>query len=192
MLSLILANGGWILVPIALTSVAMVSVTVERACRLIPLRRRMEDDRLAVIDVLATGGSTLSGGSPAVRIATAMLKASPKNRREAGLDAAQQEVIACERGLGVLLAASQVAPLFGLLGTVVGLIEAFQGASAAATISASVLSGGIYKALTTTVAGLIVAIPAYLLYVGFSAMVARIAQHLERTVKDIVTVVDRP
>lgn len=194
MLGLILAHGGWILVPIAVTSVATLAVSLERAWRLLPLRRQLDVDRQALIEALAVSGPEAArdqadGATPVGRIGHAVLNARAQGEdtmRRCALEAAQREVTACERGLGVLLAASQVAPLFGLLGTVLGLIDAFQGASSADRISASVLSGGIYQALTTTVAGLLVAIPAYLLYVGFGGVVARIAQALERTVSDVV------
>lgn len=197
MLGLVVAHGGWILLPIAATSVAAVAVALERCLRLLPMRGRIERMRLDLVGVIATAGAEAAQAraitdTPVGRIGEAIL-ASRTNGEEAmrrdGLEAAQREVAACERGLGILLAASQVAPLFGLLGTVLGLIEAFQGASTAERISASVLSGGIYKALTTTVAGLLVAIPAYLAYMGLGGVVARIVQSLERTVGDLTRAV---
>jgi len=198
MLGLILAHGGWILVPIGVTSIATLAMALERGWRLLPLRRRIDAERTALIEVLAVSGPAAAleqaEDSPVGRIGRAALGARDQGEdamRRCALEAAQREVAACERGLGVLLAASQVAPLFGLLGTVLGLIDAFQGASSADRISASVLSGGIYQALTTTVAGLLVAIPAYLLYVGLAGVVARISQSLERTVSDLVAAVVR-
>ena len=69
-------------------------------------------------------------------------------------------------------------PLLGLLGTVLGLIEAFQHAGPK---QAEAMSTGIYQALATTAAGLIVAIPAWTIYqslVGVSGTVARECEHL--------------
>jgi biopolymer transport protein ExbB len=199
MLGLVIEHGGWILIPIALTSIAALGVAIERALRLFPLSAAIERDRQALLQALALGGADSAreeadADRPLGRVVKAMLvdhELGSEAMRRTALDAAQREVIHCERGLGVLLAASQVAPLFGLLGTVVGLIEAFQGASTADHISAGVLSGGIYKALTTTVAGLLVAIPTYLFYAYFSGLVARIAQGLERSVSDLVRAASR-
>lgn len=199
MLGLILTYGGWILIPIALTSIATVTVAIERGWRLLPLRRRLEADRRLWIEALALGApeqalESVPVSSPVGRMGRATLRERPRGEdamRQAATAAAQLEVTACERGLGVLLASSQVAPLFGLLGTVIGLISAFQGASTAERISASVLSGGIYQALTTTVAGLLVAIPAYLLYVGLVGIVGRLTQQIERIAEDLVRVETR-
>jgi biopolymer transport protein ExbB len=88
-------------------------------------------------------------------------------------------VPALERGLGVLLVAAQVAPLLGLLGTVVGLIEAFRAAATATSVTPAVLADGLYKALGTTVAGLWVAIPAFIAYGSFSSLAGRLCDQLE-------------
>lgn len=71
------------------------------------------------------------------------------------------EVDGMNRNIRVLELIAMVSPLLGLLGTVLGMIESFQGlAMAEGSANASVLAGGIWEALLTTAAGLIVAIPA--------------------------------
>lgn len=70
--------------------------------------------------------------------------------------------------LKVLEVVATVAPLIGLLGTVLGMVEAFKAMElAGANVDPAVLSGGIWKALSTTAAGLIVAIPAFILHSWF-------------------------
>lgn len=70
--------------------------------------------------------------------------------------------------LKVLEVVATVAPLIGLLGTVLGMVEAFKAMElAGANVDPSVLSGGIWKALSTTAAGLIVAIPAFMIHSWF-------------------------
>ncbi len=72
-----------------------------------------------------------------------------------------------------------VAPLIGLLGTVTGMIEAFQAMEAAGKqVDPSVLSGGIWQALLTTAVGLIVAIPASLLHSWFERKVEVCSQNM--------------
>lgn len=81
-----------------------------------------------------------------------------------------------EGGFRLLDAVAQVAPLLGLFGTVLGMIEAFrtmQGAGA--TVDPSVLAGGIWVALLTTAVGLAVAMPASVLLTWFEARVAAAA-----------------
>jgi biopolymer transport protein ExbB len=69
------------------------------------------------------------------------------------------EMVAMERSRGWLIAFYQIAPLIGILGTIWGLIEAFMIIERSATTDPHLLAGGIYQALITTVAGLVVAIP---------------------------------
>ncbi|NJL29447.1 MAG: phospholipid carrier-dependent glycosyltransferase, partial [Thermoanaerobaculia bacterium] len=78
---------------------------------------------------------------------------------------AQAELDNMERGLAILSLVATISPLLGLLGTVTGLVEAFQNLQAAGDrVDPAILSGGIWEALLTTVMGLSVAIPASVLY----------------------------
>lgn len=72
----------------------------------------------------------------------------------------RQEVAYLERYIGILGLIAAIAPLLGLLGTVIGMIEVFAVISLEGVGKAGLLAGGISKALTTTAAGLCVAIPA--------------------------------
>ena len=196
MLQLILATGGWVLVPIALTSIAALTIIIERLWRLLPLGRSFAAVRTAFHADLLHGGpaqaeAALDGQTPMARVLCAGLRVrdgGPELMRLAALDAAQREVPGLERGLGVLLATTQVAPLFGLLGTVVGLIEAFQAASLADQVTVKLLAGGVYKALSATVAGLLVAIPAFLAYAAIAGLVGRLAEQLEHAATDLPVV----
>ena len=87
---------------------------------------------------------------------------------------AEAELARLERGFRLLDAIAQSAPLLGLFGTVLGMIQAFQAMQGAGTsVDPSVLAGGIWVALLTTAVGLAVAIPASLVLTWFEATVAR-------------------
>lgn len=196
MLRYILTTDGWILVPLALLSLTALAVAIERGWRLLPLRRRCRVDRLALLEALVREGpeaavAVIDPASPVARVARAGLAAKTRGLelvRLAALDAAQREVAACERGLGVLLVATQAAPLLGLLGTVVGLVHAFQGASGSGQINSALLMSGIHQAFGATIAGLLIAIPAFLAYAGLTGVVARIADQLEQAATDLPSV----
>jgi biopolymer transport protein ExbB len=82
-----------------------------------------------------------------------------------------------ERYLGALLIIIGVEPMLGFLGTIVGLIQAFMTWEQLGTnITVSALAAGIYQAMITTAAGLIVAIPAYILY---HLIVGKIKSHAQ-------------
>ncbi len=79
-----------------------------------------------------------------------------------------------ERGLNVLDMVSQLAPLLGLFGTVLGMIEAFQTLQGAGnSVDPALLAGGIWVALLTTAAGLAVAMPTSLVLTWFEARMTR-------------------
>lgn len=85
---------------------------------------------------------------------------------------ANLEVSRLETGLPFLATIAGGAPMIGFLGTVMGLVSAFMDMSqAGGTIDISILAGGMYVAMITTVGGLIVGIPAYF---GYNFLVARI------------------
>lgn len=85
---------------------------------------------------------------------------------------AEQKILPLEKGFRVLDTVAQLAPLLGLLGTVLGMIEAFQALQAAGSqVDPSVLAGGIWVALITTAAGLSVAMPTSMALSWFEARI---------------------
>lgn len=89
------------------------------------------------------------------------------------------------RGLEVI---GTLSPLLGLLGTVLGMIEAFQQLEIAGTrVDPGLLSGGIWEALLTTAAGLVVAIPTLAMLNWFERIVQRTAHEMENAVTQVFT-----
>lgn len=96
---------------------------------------------------------------------------------------AMEKVESRLRGLATI---THVAPLLGLLGTVVGLVIAFQNIElAAGDVRAEQLAGGIWEALLSTVFGLIVAIPCMVAYHGFESLADRIARRMQSIVSEL-------
>jgi biopolymer transport protein ExbB len=110
--------------------------------------------------------------SPVLRMA---LSAAPTPELSARVDAEAEDRFArLERGLGALDMVAQLAPLMGLFGTVIGMIEAFQKLqSAGSSVDPSLLAGGIWVALLTTAAGLAVAMPTSLVLSWLTARMQR-------------------
>jgi biopolymer transport protein ExbB len=112
--------------------------------------------------------------------------------REAIEDASVHEVPRLERNLPVLATVAHVAPLLGLLGTVTGLVQAFQVIESKATVLNPVnpgdLAGGIWEALLTTVFGLCVAIPTYVAYNYLVSRVDGFVLDMERSATDLLNI----
>jgi biopolymer transport protein ExbB len=103
------------------------------------------------------------------------------------------EIYALEKGLPTLATVAGGAPMIGFLGTVMGMIRAFVDmASAGNNIDVSLLSRGIYTALVTTVAGLIVGIVAYFAYNILVARVEKVVNKLEAHSTEFLDLLNEP
>ncbi|MEM9492261.1 MAG: MotA/TolQ/ExbB proton channel family protein [Myxococcota bacterium] len=177
----LLAEGGWPMGPIYLCSVATTVVVLYkwsqyRAARLGDmswLERVLEPLRRGNLD--RAHSDARAETHPAARAIAAALQMSEHRPDRVSAEAARVgglELQRFERHLGVLSFIAQVAPLLGLLGTVVGMVSLFfdleQSPRAAGDIS--VLSSGMWTALLTTAAGLVVAVAAL---AGHSYLAAR-------------------
>ncbi len=101
---------------------------------------------------------------------------------------ANLEVSKLENGLPILASVAGGAPMIGFLGTVLGLVKAFMNMSAAGgTVDMSILAGGMYVAMITTVGGLIVGIPTYF---GYNYLVARIEKLVFRMEANSIAFMD--
>lgn len=120
----------------------------------------------------------------------AALRANPDDRAGAlalAGQAAADEIAVLSRHMRLLEGTVQAAPMLGLLGTVVGMIQAFARlAETAGAADPAVLAGGIWTALTTTAAGLAIAIVFYFVALWFEARIEAERNALERLVSQLL------
>ena len=103
------------------------------------------------------------------------------------------EVARLERGLPILATIAGGAPMIGFLGTVIGMVQAFFNmAQAGNNIDITLLSGGIYVAMVTTVGGLIVGIIAYFGYNYLTSQISDLVFKMESTIIDFMDMVHEP
>jgi biopolymer transport protein ExbB len=103
------------------------------------------------------------------------------------------EIAKLEKGLPLLATASGGAPMIGFLGTVVGMVQAFYNMSHAGNnIDVSLLSGGIYVAMVTTVGGLIVGIIAYFAYNILTARIESLVHKMEARTVEFMDLLNEP
>ncbi|NEV63501.1 MotA/TolQ/ExbB proton channel family protein [Thiorhodococcus minor] len=196
MLDLIYA-GGWLMVPIVACSVIATAIVIERAWTL-RRRRIMPKNLVSRIwqlhrDSALTDAAILEirNGSPLGRMLAAGLinrHHSHEIMKESINDTGRHVVAELERFLNTLGTIAAVAPLLGLLGTVLGMIDVFGVIMEAGVGNAGVLAGGISKALVTTAAGLSVAIPALLFHRFFDNRVGQLAIDMEEQALRLVEV----
>jgi biopolymer transport protein ExbB len=103
------------------------------------------------------------------------------------------EVFRLEKGLATLATIAGAGPMIGFLGTVAGMISAFfEMANAGQNIDVSMLAGGIYVALVTTVGGLIVGIIAFIAYNQLVSMVDKVVNKMEATSIEFIDLLQEP
>jgi len=185
---LILA-GGPIMVPIGLCSVVALGFLVERMAALSKARLAPGGFQAGLVEALARGpASALEFCQQRPRVAVARVMAAALRRFEApraeveraAEEAGAREVGTLTRRLRPLVIVTAVAPLLGLLGTVMGMIQAFQVMALQKGIGKpELLAGGIAAALVTTAAGLSVAIPVQVAWYWLKAKVDRFAGAIE-------------
>jgi biopolymer transport protein ExbB len=108
-------------------------------------------------------------------VAAATLAAHRRNPAESEETmhvALSQEKMLLERNTGMLGTMAAIAPLLGLLGTVWGIMRAFQAMASSGSAAPSVVAAGVAEALVTTAAGLVIAVPAVMLYNHFNRRLA--------------------
>ncbi|HYV45280.1 MAG TPA: MotA/TolQ/ExbB proton channel family protein [Myxococcaceae bacterium] len=109
-------------------------------------------------------GRVIGAGLMAYRLSPANREVAVESVARALERQAQREVQSLKRGLGLLATVGSTAPFVGLLGTVMGIITAFQSMAASGSGGLGTVSSGIAEALITTAFGLLVAIPAVMAY----------------------------
>lgn len=191
----ILTAGGWLMVPIILCSILVIAIGGERFWTLDP-KKIAPRHLLAQVwswiknnQLDASKLRELKQSSPLGRILAAGLSNSRHGRdvmKDSIQEAASQVIHEMERYLTILSTIANIAPLLGLLGTVIGMIKVFTAIMLQGTGNAGVLAGGISEALITTAAGLTVAIPAMILHRFFQRRVDTIVVTMEEEAVKLV------
>ena len=134
------------------------------------------------------------GPVPRVLHAVILKHGAPRSElREIAQEAGQLEVPRLERNLPLLGTIAYATPLIGLLGTVLGLLSAFQQISAhGGYATASEIAGGVYESLLTSAGALTVAIPAFVAHSYLSARVSAVLHDIERAAIETIEILCGP
>jgi len=200
-LLLVIRDGGLLMVPIALCSFVLLVFVFERAIclrrgRVIPrpfVKRFLQQMREGRLDRQRALELCEKNRSPVAEVFAAAVRKWGRPAVEveqAIIDAGERVTNDLRKYLRVLNGVSTISPLLGLLGTVVGMIHAFNEiATADAMGRPELLASGISQALLTTAAGLSVAIPALIAYLYFSGRVDHLIMNLDALGQKIVDLI---
>ena len=199
------ADGGFMMYPLVLCSLVALGVIIAKVWTLF-IAHRDSRQLLHSIEDLTQGGRMSDAialaentRGPVAAILLAGLR-RVKERQAGGQGSARDvqkaisttgiiELDFLERGLAVLGTIANVAPMLGFLGTVIGMILAFQAIEIAGQVDPQLVASGIKVALITTAAGLTIAIPVNIAYNYFVTRIDRLIQDMEEGAQKVLSLI---
>lgn len=194
-------KGGWIMVPIVVLLFLVFFYAFER---LFVIAKSAGDNRTllpSIRDYIMNGqidsarNLCRSVNSPVSRVLEKGISRIGRPTREiedAMESEGRQEVARLERHLSVLSLIAKLAPMFGFVGTIIGVIKIFFDISLQDNISISVISGGLYQKMVTSAGGLIVGMLAFACYHLLNSWVDRITVRIERNSMEFIDLMHEP
>ena len=190
-------KGGPVMAPILLGSILGLAIVVERAIALLRITAEEgQQCRTRLLHEMRQGrlaealGATQGVAHPVAPVLRRGLEqwGLPLAAMERAMEqAAQAQIRLLERWLGGLASIITIEPMLGFLGTITGLIRAFMAWEAAGTrVTVSLLAAGIYEAMITTAAGLIIAIPLLAAHNAILSQIKRLAGTLTDAANDLL------
>ncbi len=195
-------KGGFMMIPIILSSFIAVYVFVERMLT-VNKANQSPDAFMGRIKEMVLRGDINGAKSLCTQFDSPIARmiekgvariGSPLKTIEASIEnVAKLELFKLEKNLSILATVSGSAPMMGFLGTVIGMVQAFISiAQEEGSVSPKLLSSGIYTAMITTVAGLVVGIIAYLAYNYLVTRVSKVVHKMEYSSIEFIDLLQEP
>ena len=197
----LLLAGGWIMLPLALLLVIAIFFFFER---LIAIRNAGKLDynfMIIIRDHIVSGNVTAARSlarntfNPVARMIDKGLQriGKPIEAIERSMEnVGKLEIYKMERNLSVLSLIAGIAPMFGFLGTIVGMVQLFYGISATGEYTLNTIAGGIYTKMITSASGLIIGLLAYVGYNYLNAQIDKNVNQMESASAEFIDVLQEP
>ncbi len=198
----LISFGGWFIMgPLALMSIITVYVVIERSIVLRRALREEKDFMPKVRDYMHEGkidsakNLCVQSGSPGARMVAKGIQrmGMPSREIESAMETVGRiETTKLERGINMLSLFAKLAPMFGFIGTIIGVIKIFYDISLTDNISISVISEGLYQKMVTSAAGLIVGIIAFVGFHIVNTLMDKVIARMENTSMEFMDVLQEP
>lgn len=197
----VLAKGGLLMIPLLSLLVVAIFFFIERW---ITIRKaaKIEDNFMSIIrDNIITGNVT-AARNLAKNTNNPVAKVIDKGIQRIGkpIDAIEKsmdnvgvlEMYKLEKNLSIISIIARIAPLFGFLGTIIGMLALFKGIAATSEYTPNTIADGIYIKMITSATGLIIGIMAYLGHSFLQAQIARIENKIDAASAEFVDILQEP
>jgi biopolymer transport protein ExbB len=197
----LLQKGGWIMYPLYLLLAVTIFVFFER---LIAIKKaaKIDDSFMNIIRDNVVSGNIAAARNLAKNTNNPVARMIDKGIQRIGkpIDSIEKsmenvgklEMYKMERNLSILSLISGIAPLFGFLGTIIGMITLFKGIASDGQVTLNVIAGGIYIKMVTSATGLIVGLIAFVGHNFLSTQVEKTAYKMESASTDFLDILQEP
>src|ERR1700761_876237 len=197
----ILAKGGVLMIPLGLLLVIAIFVFFERYIA-IKKASKMDDNFMSIIRDHIINGNVQAARSLTKNTNTAVARIIDKGIQRVGkeIDAIERsmdnvtnlELYQMEKNLSILSVIGYIAPLFGFLGTIVGMFQLFYTLANTGDYTLSTIAGGIYVKMISSASGLIIGIIAYLGYRFLNSQIDKATYRMEAASADFIDILQEP
>ncbi len=193
--------GGWIMIPLGVLLLLTVYVFAERYIAIRHASKIDENFMNIIRDHIVSGNVTAARSfakntnNPVARIIDKGIQriGKPIDAIESSMDnVGQLEMYKLEKNMGLLSVVSRAAPIFGFVGTLMGLMQLFSKIHQENEVQLANISQGIYTKLITSIAGLVIGLIAFLCYNYLHAQITRTANKMEVSAADFLDVLQEP
>jgi biopolymer transport protein ExbB len=197
----LLMKGGWIMIPLLLLSLIAVYVFVERWMAINKASKIDENFMNIIRDHIVSGNVTAARSlskntnNPVARIIDKGLQriGKPIEAIEKSMEnVGKLEVYKLEKNTGALSVISGIAPMFGFLGTIVGMVQLFMKINITNEYNLAIISGGIYTKMVTSAVGLIIGLMAYVAYNYLNSQINKTVNKMESASAEFIDVLYQP
>ena len=197
----ILLKGGVIMIPLAILFVGAIFFFIER---LIAIRKagRIEDNFMSIIrdhiitgNVAAARNLAKNTSHPVARIIDKGIQriGKPIDAIEKSMDnVGVLEMYKMEKNLSILSIIARIAPLFGFLGTIVGMLQLFKGIAGSTEYTPNTIADGIYVKMITSATGLIIGILTFIGHSYLTAQINRVENKMDAAEAEFVDILQEP
>jgi len=170
-------------------------MAIREAGRIDPNFMNIIRDHIVTGNVVAARNFAKNSNNPVARIVDKGIQriGKPIDAIEKSMDnVGVLEMYKLEKNLGVLSVISKAAPIFGFVGTLVGLMQLFSSITTSNEFEVSTIAGGIYTKLITSISGLVIGLIAYLGYSYLMTQIDKTANKMESAAADFLDVLQEP
>ena len=197
----VLVSGGVLMIPLGLLFVAALYffferlIAINKAAKLDPNFMRIVRDHVVTGNVQAARSFSKNNDNPVARIIDKGIQriGKPIDAIEKSMDnVGVLELYKLEKNLSIISIVARIAPLFGFLGTIIGMLALFKGIAASTEYTPNTIADGIYIKMITSATGLIIGILAYIGYSYLSAQINRIENKMEIASAEFADILQEP